>query len=344
MNTVYLIGNGFDVNLGLATKYSDFYNYYLGLERSCDSEKVSKLKEHMKKNLSLDSKYWSDLEEAMGIYTTELNSYSDLEEVYDNLNDEMQKYIESVEKRNLPSGINAELLKQNLSKPQAFLTLAEQEIINGIYNSMNKETHRISIVDFNYTTTIEKILKFTGETMDLAQATYHSGYLTKLENVYHIHGKSEQPILGVNDASQIINEKLRTNVDVQEYLIKPQINSTLGNLIDRKAKQAIKNASLICIYGLSLGSSDSIWWNLVGERLLNGKTVILYVYDNNARNLTPRKLGRYKRGWKIKLCDAARIQNVHRDTAMSRIIIAPNTAIFDIKKELSPIPTMQNKS
>ena len=29
MKVVYLIGNGFDLNLGLKTSYSDFYTYYL---------------------------------------------------------------------------------------------------------------------------------------------------------------------------------------------------------------------------------------------------------------------------------------------------------------------------
>lgn len=28
MNIVFLIGNGFDLNLGLNTRYSDFYEYY----------------------------------------------------------------------------------------------------------------------------------------------------------------------------------------------------------------------------------------------------------------------------------------------------------------------------
>ena len=29
MNTFYLIGNGFDLNLELATRYNDFYKYYV---------------------------------------------------------------------------------------------------------------------------------------------------------------------------------------------------------------------------------------------------------------------------------------------------------------------------
>jgi hypothetical protein len=29
MNILFLIGNGFDLNLGMKTRYVDFYNYYI---------------------------------------------------------------------------------------------------------------------------------------------------------------------------------------------------------------------------------------------------------------------------------------------------------------------------
>ena len=61
MNIVYLIGNGFDINIGLKTRYKDFYDYYLALDSSGDNEHVKKLKEHLKETLSTDDKYWSDL-------------------------------------------------------------------------------------------------------------------------------------------------------------------------------------------------------------------------------------------------------------------------------------------
>ena len=32
MNITFIIGNGFDLNLDLKTKYIDFYNYYFSIE------------------------------------------------------------------------------------------------------------------------------------------------------------------------------------------------------------------------------------------------------------------------------------------------------------------------
>ncbi len=48
MKVVFIIGNGFDINLGLATQYENFYRFYLGLDSSNDSIQVKKLKEHLK--------------------------------------------------------------------------------------------------------------------------------------------------------------------------------------------------------------------------------------------------------------------------------------------------------
>lgn len=331
MRTVYLIGNGFDVNLGLPTKYHDFYIYYLGLDRSGDSPGIIRLKEHMEAHLGKENSYWSDMEAAMGTYTTRLSSYGEMEQVYDNLNDEMQKYIADVEHGDLPSGIDAELLKRNLSAPQSFVTPAEQEVIMARYNGITISHHSLSIVSFNYTTTIERILNYSGNALDLGPATYSKNYKTTLSAIHHIHGLADDPILGVNDPSQILNEDLRGDVDVQEYLIKPRINSALGHLIDRNARQAIADAHMICVFGLSLGSTDGVWWELVGEKLLRGTPVVLYVYDDDAKGLIPRKIGRYKRLWKTRLCDAAKIPDNRREGVMDRIIVAPNTAVFDIK-------------
>lgn len=332
MRTVYLIGNGFDVNLGLPTQYINFYKHYLGLDRTSDTANISKLKDHLQKSLSSSDKYWSDLEEAMGNYTSFLSAYDEVEEVFDNINDQMQLYVESIEKSELPKGINPELLKTNLSKPENFLAPAEQEIIKAVYNKVTNDTYHISIVNFNYTTTIEKILGFSSVPIDLGKASYNSSYLAILENIYHIHGGVENPILSINDISQIANVTLREDIDVQEYLIKPKINSTLGHLIDRSAKESIKNAHLICIYGLSLGNTDSLWWKIVGNRLLNGSTVILFVFDKDNSNIVPRKIGKYKRTWKNKFCEVAKIPENQRESVLNSIIIAPNTPIFDIRK------------
>ena len=50
MNIVYLIGNGFDINLGLNTRYCDFYKYYLESQQSDNSNPhIKTLKKSLKR-------------------------------------------------------------------------------------------------------------------------------------------------------------------------------------------------------------------------------------------------------------------------------------------------------
>ncbi len=188
MRTVYMIGNGFDINLGLQTKYHDFYKYNLGLDKSADSPAVAEMKKHIRECLGGENNYWSDLEAAMGAYTSNFGDYATLEAAYDDLNDSLYAYISQVEAAPLPAGIDVNLFKRNLRSPEKFLTPAERETIENEVYKFNVGTHFIDILNFNYTTTIEKLLKMPADTIEIGPATYHSSYPTKLSPILHIHG------------------------------------------------------------------------------------------------------------------------------------------------------------
>ncbi|HIR76484.1 MAG TPA: hypothetical protein IAB97_06215 [Candidatus Choladousia intestinipullorum] len=57
MNITFLIGNGFDINLGLKTRYSDFYPYFI--EKSTETNMIRTW-------LEADELLWADLEEQLG--------------------------------------------------------------------------------------------------------------------------------------------------------------------------------------------------------------------------------------------------------------------------------------
>ena len=325
MQTVFLIGNGFDVNLGLKTRYAEFYEYYLDIPT--DNKNIRALKEHLREN---KSDFWSDLEIALGKYTTRFSSFEQIEEVYDDINDEMQKYILSIENMPLFHDIDVNLFKKNISSPESFLSPAETNRIKALYNSIGVTDHYIDIVNFNYTTTIDKIIGYSQKRLEIAPAAYHSSFKTYINSILHVHGMIDDPILGVDNVSQISNEELVKQGEIVDYLVKPSINTTVGNLIDERAKSAILNAKLICIYGMSLGETDAMWWRLVGERLLKGAQLILYVYDDNANNLAARKKEKFNKKWRNIFFNIAGISDSKRTELEKRIIIAPNTKIFDI--------------
>jgi hypothetical protein len=61
MDITFLIGNGFDLSVGLKTRYTDFYRYYFDQAESANAP-VDVFKRHIKRNLST----WADAEVALG--------------------------------------------------------------------------------------------------------------------------------------------------------------------------------------------------------------------------------------------------------------------------------------
>ena len=68
MSTLFLIGNGFDVNCGMKTKYRDVYTGYIN-----EPSKTANLKQ-FKNAISANLNDWSDFELAMGEYAAKLQT------------------------------------------------------------------------------------------------------------------------------------------------------------------------------------------------------------------------------------------------------------------------------
>ena len=330
MKIVFFIGNGFDICLGLKTKYEDFYNYYLNKETPEDKPQVKNLKEHLKKDHSEKDgyKYWSDLEIGMGNYTTNFSSVEDLKEAYYDLNDNLKAYIEEVNKKDLPSTIKVNKLIEDLSYPYKYLRTGFRDDVRKFLKKWETSSYETHIISFNYTDTIEKILKTKDGNVKLKDSYFQRSNL--LYPMVHIHGTVDSyPLIGVNDKMQIKNEQLRENEEVQECLIKPKLNEMLAHSIDGRAVSLIKNATVICIFGHSLGDSDNMWWELVGERLKSDCIVIYFVY-NPQEDARPQELNSIRRKYKKKLLSKTNLTKEEKDIAFEKIYIALNTDMFKI--------------
>lgn len=329
MKVVYLIGNGFDLNLGLKTAYSDFYKYYLNC---IDNDvQISQLKLHLKHDKNNEGKYqyWSDLEIAMGEYTKEFSRREDMEKVYNNLNDNLRDYIVSVEQNGIQGDIDKNRLKKDLAHPEEYL----REVFKVDFRSFVKkwETHPYEtyIISFNYTNTIEKILNMNGP-IEIGRTIYQRSNL--LYSIIHIHGLSNAPLIGLNDASQIGNDLFRDDIDTQEFLLKPKINEAVGHLNDRKSFELINQANLIYLFGVSLGETDKLWWEAVGERLKRDCRVIYFVY-NPDEHPRPNELIRIRRKYKDFLLSKTKLTPEEKQAAFDRIFIVHNSDMFNLKKK-----------
>lgn len=72
MNITFLIGNGFDLNLKLNTRYSDFYKYYIKNDP----------KDLLSKSIKEDYEIWSDLEVGLGEFLKDIGE-NQIEEFLD---------------------------------------------------------------------------------------------------------------------------------------------------------------------------------------------------------------------------------------------------------------------
>lgn len=330
MKVIYLIGNGFDLNLGLKTSYSDFYTYYLNIESN--DIQIAQLKEHLKHDKDNEGRYqyWSDLEIAMGEYTKEFSRREDMEKVYNDLNDNLRDYIMKIEQDNIQSGIDKDKLKRDLAHPERYLREIFKEEFRSYEKKWETSTYETFIISFNYTKTIEAILnmKESGP-IEIGQTIYNRSNL--LYPIIHIHGLSNTPIIGLNDVSQIRNESFKEDEDTQEFLLKPKINKAVGHLNDKKSLFNISQANLIYLFGVSLGDTDKLWWEAVGERLKLDCRVIYFVYNPN-EHPRPNELTRIRRKYKEFLLSKTQLTNEEKQEAFNKIFIVLNSDMFNLKK------------
>jgi Bacteriophage abortive infection AbiH len=87
MNQVYIIGNGFDLNLGLKTRYIEFFEYY--------KKTISKnsIISELKNNISSDIENWADFEIALGKYTINLNNLEEFDIILDDIKMNLSNYL-----------------------------------------------------------------------------------------------------------------------------------------------------------------------------------------------------------------------------------------------------------
>lgn len=95
MNITFLLGNGFDIGLGLKSGYKNFYSYFI--ENSSDHNMIKKeIEADKKENYS----NWSDLEIALGKFTKNVSKETLNEFIKDKIEMDtlLKQYLKNEEK------------------------------------------------------------------------------------------------------------------------------------------------------------------------------------------------------------------------------------------------------
>lgn len=323
MKVLHILGNGFDLNLGLKTSYKDFYDYYKSVKSSNNSVN------NLKTNISNNYKNWSDLEIALGQYTEEFKTVDDFDEVFEDIIEQLAEYLKREEAKFDSAEVDKEKFFENLVKPEVFLSVAENNLIRNYKNKFINNTWVVDIVTFNYTTVIERIIE---QKKNIKIGHHQKDNITvTLRGVEHIHGDVDnRMVLGVNDVSQLKNKEFHQNVDVLEAIVKEKCNLAYGHTIDNHFKAKISQADFICIFGASLGDSDNMWWELIGERLKKEKIPII-IFTRGEEVISPRigyKNNRTKRKMRNYFLKKTKLTKEEIELVNDNIYVALDTGMF----------------
>lgn len=263
MNITFLIGNGFDLNLKLNTRYSDFYKYYIENDP----------KDLLSKSIKEDYEMWSDLEVGLGEFLKDIDE-SQIEEFLDS---------KSTLERMLSEYLSLESKKATIKNEKNLGEEFKKKVLNFFsdFNAIDKDHyHQViaatkgqinyNFITFNYTDVLDNIVLAAQKNCKPFgnHSAGSTGYNDAIVMPHHIHGKlSEDLILGLDNTEQILNDKLKSNPKLTNYIIKSVVNTALGEKKIEKAKEIIDKSKYVCLFGLSIGDTDGMWWSYIIEWL-----------------------------------------------------------------------------
>lgn len=294
MRITVLVGNGFDISLGIKSSYGDFYRWYCA-QRS----DVKHIREFRRNIQSRQNGYffsmeniWSDFELGLGRYTLNFNSRS-ASQFTDCLADAQKNIADYLRMQQNKFSVNI-FTEQSLSAFREHLVdfisdlpEAAQRSVLGSINKHASEDISIQFITFNYTDSLEKVLAAVPQnqfTVNKPGLNTHSCRINR--SVHHIHGKiGDLLVLGVDEPYQISNEALRQDLQFKNLMVKADNITANKQSWHTEAKRRIADSKVVCVYGMSLGASDATWWRQLALWLLARSDRHLVLFWYNAQNV-----------------------------------------------------------
>lgn len=273
MKILFVIGNGFDIKLGLNTRYRNFYDSYHSTESSCDAVKK------LKRNISSEYENWADLELGLGQYSEHIADDQEGLIVYKDILYGLQDYLTQEENKYDYDISGSEKILSDFFHPENYLRWREKQ---SIFSHFNRAVEwRVRVITFNYTKTLEKVL---GNPALPIEVSYENEGVRKLTHIVHVHGYiGDRMVLGVNDPSQIKNQSWQSNNRLLRRYVKPKHNDTYKLDHERLSSELITYSDVMCLFGVSIGQTDKLWWEKIANRLNasnSTRLIIFYFIDD----------------------------------------------------------------
>ena len=338
MNITFLVGNGFDLNLGLKTRYHDFYPYFI--EHANQNNMIAKWIENGNYEL------WSDMEKSLGDSIKHLSPEKKGQFFHDKLelDDLLCEYLEEEQTKlgfeNYADAMTDAFIRSIVDFRNG-LSPADNALIQKVLTAHQSEMFQYNMLSFNYTNCLDLFYESAKNKNPISQHKHGGSTISdKIEQLIHVHGTTENgPIIAVNDANQINNEQLKEDEDILNALVKRRLNSGLGQQKTELAQNLINSSRIIAIYGMSLGETDIIWWETIYKWLLTASNNYLIIYhygDEKAmkRNHPQRRIQETDR-IKNRFFDRVSGLNLAEEqinSVKSRILISFQNELFRFKE------------
>lgn len=333
MKVTYILGNGFDLNFGLKSSYHDFYKYYV--QQDCESDAVDSLKKRLRTYLNEGNENneeninWSDLELALGKYTTEVESVAEYILLLRDINKHLNTYLTLQNKLFNPEEGLLESIVKDFMVPVRYLYGDGREFIEQDWSEWIQNGHEpeYNVLTFNYTLIAEQIIGLSEKKKEF--------------DVLHIHGVLGNAILGLNSVSQIHNTKFQDSSDLVNRMVKPIVNSEDRGLTRQRINDEIMSSNYIVVFGASLGPTDEEWGRKIGEALQSDDTYLLYfTFDDVADTSTSTERCVISKKYKQELKNKLGLSEDIFEDVQSKIFIGCNTELFKGYKVNQPTETM----
>lgn len=326
MNIVYILGNGFDKAQGMATSYPEFYRYLVD-EIKEGSFLLNKMKSEITEKITL----WSDMEIGLGNFTDVTKKITEFDDFYFELNELLQKYLKTEDDKFMPSNNLKVKFQSDFVIIEKYLGNLDKERFKTFISDKNFSIKDISVITFNYTNTLEKILSLEP---NVTTKTFGNN-ITTLRNLIHVHGKLNNSIIvGVDNEDQIKNTNFRNDNDLKDYMIKKQSNLVMKETRHIQCEKLISNAHIIILMGVSLGDTDGFWWEIIGRNLTdrNNLAIIQHLYNPDEINPTQmQKRGRIERRQQNLIMRKMRIKEENwTEELRNRLFFTVNEPIFKL--------------
>ena len=314
MAVTFLIGNGFDLHMGMKTRYIDVYEGYI--ESESKNYCIAKFKELLKEDAPNEFTNWADFEQKMGESTDKFSSEQDFVDCVRDFKEYLAKHLE-IEEKNFLEKIEPINNKSISNEMKHSLTGFYKSLINRdriFISSQIRGRQSYNFVNFNYTSTLSKLLSC----IELNQSELNEMVIT---TPFYIHGKLDSGIVLGMDNEKQLNENCNYSFSlrIKRAFLKPFFNELFDPNKVNLVYDLIMRSSVICVYGLSFGQSDFKWVETIINWLKSSPSnqLVYFKYSNEEYNLWHKDL----------IMD---VEDDYKDELLSRINYANHESINDL--------------